>query len=303
MSSGIVLQQMLIIFLLIMTGYVVYKKGIVGAEVSRGISALVVNVCNPAILIRSSFDHDPEITNDKLLLAVLGCVVLYGVLLIASYILPRCLKTGEKWKNHYAMMCIFGNTGFIGIPLVSAVLGSQALIYVAVNNAFFNLLFYTYGIRLADKDNGRFSWKDFVNVGNVSIVLTIILFFWQPQLPVVFTSAVNHMADTTTFLAMVVIGISLARTNLVEILTQGKMYLFIAARFLLLPIGISFLLRLFIHDDMVYGVMVLMACVPVANLPLMRVEEVGGDGRVLSCGIILSTVLSILTIPVVVAFV
>lgn len=207
------------------------------------------------------------------------------------------------WKNHYAMMCLFGNTGFIGIPLVSAVLGSQALIYVAVNNAFFNLFFYTYGIRLADKENGRFHWKSFLNVGNISILLTIILFFWQPTIPVVFSSTVNHIADTTTFLAMVVIGISLARTNLAEIFTNGKMYLFIALRFLLLPIGISLLLRLFIHDAMVYGVIVLMACVPVANLPLMRVEEVGGDGRVLSCGIILSTVLSIITIPLVVAFV
>lgn len=303
MSAGIVFQQMVIIFLLIITGYIVYKKGIVGAEVSRGISALVVNVCNPAILIRSSFERDPQVTNDKLVLAVLGCVVLYSILTAASFILPRCLKVGEKWKNHYAMMCLFGNTGFIGIPLVSAVLGSQALIYVAVNNAFFNLFFYTYGIRLADKENSRFSWKSFVNVGNISIVLTILLFFWQPPIPVVFSSTVNHIADTTTFLAMVVIGISLARTNLAEIFTKGKMYLFIAARFLLLPIGISFLLRLFIHDTMVYGVMVLMACVPVANLPLMRVEEVGGDGRMLSCGIILSTVLSIITIPVVVAFV
>lgn len=303
MSTGIVFQQMVIIFLLIITGCIVYKRGIVGAEVSKGISALVVNVCNPAILIRSSFDRDPQVTNDKLVLAVLGCVVLYGILLAASFILPRCLKVGEKWKNHYAMMCLFGNTGFIGIPLVSAVLGSQALIYVAVNNAFFNLFFYTYGIRLADKENGRFHWKSFLNVGNISILLTIILFFWQPTIPVVFSSTVNHIADTTTFLAMVVIGISLARTNLAEIFTNGKMYLFIALRFLLLPIGISLLLRLFIHDAMVYGVIVLMACVPVANLPLMRVEEVGGDGRVLSCGIILSTVLSIITIPLVVAFV
>ncbi|MDC7286813.1 AEC family transporter [Blautia schinkii] len=303
MSTGIVFQQMVIIFLLIITGCIVYKRGIVGAEVSKGISALVVNVCNPAILIRSSFDRDPQVTNDKLVLAVLGCVVLYGILLAASFILPRCLKVGEMWKNHYAMMCLFGNTGFIGIPLVSAVLGSQALIYVAVNNAFFNLFFYTYGIRLADKENGRFHWKSFLNVGNISILLTIILFFWQPTIPVVFSSTVNHIADTTTFLAMVVIGISLARTNLAEIFTNGKMYLFIALRFLLLPIGISLLLRLFIHDAMVYGVIVLMACVPVANLPLMRVEEVGGDGRVLSCGIILSTVLSIITIPLVVAFV
>lgn len=303
MSAGIVLQQMLIIFILIMTGYVVYKRGMIQAEVSKGISALVVNVCNPAILIRSAFDRDPSVTYEKLLLAILGGAVVYGVLLAVSWLLPRCLKVESKWKNHYSMMCLFGNTGFIGIPLASAVLGSQSLIYVAVTNAFFNLLFYTYGIRLADGEKGKFHLRNFVNVGNFSIVLTVILFVWQPRLPQVFTSTINHMANTTTFLAMVVIGISLARTNLLEIFNQGKMYVFIVVRFLLVPVMISFLLRMFIHDNTVYGVMVLMASVPVANLPLMRVEEVGGDGRVLSCGIILSTILSLVTIPAVVAFV
>ncbi|MDO4273102.1 MAG: AEC family transporter [Eubacteriales bacterium] len=303
MSAGIVLQQMLIIFILILTGYVVYKKGIVQAEVSKGISALVVNVCNPAILIRSAFDRDPSVTYDKLILAVLGGAVVYGVLLAVSWLLPKFLRVESKWKNHYSMMCLFGNTGFIGIPLASAVLGSQALIYVAVTNAYFNLIFYTYGIRLADGDKGKFRLKNFLNVGNFSIILTIILFVWQPKLPQVFVSTIDHMANTTTFLAMIVIGISLARTNLLEIFSQGKMYLFIAVRFLAVPVIISFLLRLFIHDNTVYGVMVLMASVPVANLPLMRVEEIGGDGRVLSCGIILSTILSLVTIPLVVTFV
>lgn len=200
-------------------------------------------------------------------------------------------------------MCLFGNTGFIGIPLVSAVLGSQALIYVAVTNAYFNLLFYTYGIWLADGGKSRFSWKNFLNVGNFSIIVTIVLFVWQPKLPVVFTSTIDYMADTTTFLAMVVIGISLARTNLKSIFTEVRLYLFILLRFLALPVMISFLLRLFVKDDTVYGVMVLMASVPVANLPLMRVEETGGDGQMLSKGIILSTLLSLITIPLVTAFV
>lgn len=81
------------------------------------------------------------------------------------------------------------------------------------------------------------------------------------------------------------------------------MYGFIALKFLLLPIAVSFLLRLVIKDEVVYGVTILMAAVPVGNLPLMRVEETGGDGTMLSKGIILSTVLSLVTIPVVTLFV
>lgn len=303
MSAGIVLQQMVIIFLLIMTGYIAYKKGIVQDKAAKGISALVVNICNPALLVRSAFDHDASITYDKLFYAVLGGAILYAVLFLASWLLPKALKIEEKWRKHYSMMCLFGNTGFIGIPLVSAVFGEHAVIYVAVFNAYFNLIFYTYGIWLADGGKNSFSFKNFLNVGNLAIVLTIVIFAFQIQLPEVLTSTVNYMADTTTFLAMVVIGISLARTDLKSIFSGGKMYGFIALKFLLLPIAVSFLLRLVIKDEVVYGVTILMAAVPVGNLPLMRVEETGGDGTMLSKGIILSTVLSLVTIPVVTLFV
>lgn len=303
MSAGIVLQQMVIIFLLIMSGYIVYKKGIIQDGVSKGISALVVNVCNPALLLRSTFEHDSSITTEKLLEAVLGGLILYTILFLVSVFLPRLLKIDKKWRNHYAMMCLFGNNGFIGIPLVSAVFGSYAVIYVAVFNAFFNLIFYTYGIWLADGGKNSFSLKNFMNIGNLSIILTILIFVFQIQLPGILTSTIDYMADTTTFLAMVVIGISLAKTDLRSILSGAKTYLFIGLRFLLLPIAASFLLRRVIPDEVVYGVTILMASVPVGNLPLMRVEEVGGDGAVLSKGIILSTVLSLATIPIVTLFV
>ena len=102
MSAEIVLQQMIIIFLLIMTGYIVYKRGIIQNNVAKGISALVVNVCNPALLIRSACDHDASITYDKILYAVVGGAVLYAVLILASLFLPKLLSVGEKWKKHYA---------------------------------------------------------------------------------------------------------------------------------------------------------------------------------------------------------
>ncbi len=303
MSAGIVFQQMVIIFLLILTGYIVYRKGIVKAEISKGISALVVNVCNPAILIRSAFERDASITNENLLLAMLGCALMYVILLAASRILPGVLRVEPKWRNHYALMSIFGNTGFIGIPLVSAVLGSQALIYVAIVNAYFNLLFYTFGIWLADGSQSGFSWKNFLNIGNLSIAVTIVLFLWNVKLPVVITSTIDYIANTTTFLAMVVIGISLARTRLLDIFTEKRLYVFIVLRFLVIPVFTGFLLRMFIKDALVYGTIVLMAAVPIANLPFMRVEETGGDGTLLSKGIILSTILSLVTIPIVTSFV
>jgi hypothetical protein len=302
MSAGVVLQQMVIIFLLMMAGYVLYKKEFLKDGASAAFSSLVINVCNPALLIASSFDRDPSITNEKILLSVVAGAVVYGILLLSSVVIPAVLHVEKKCKNHYALMCIFGNTGFIGIPLIQAVLGNGALIYAAIINIFYTLFFYTYGYYLAGGEDSGFSAKNLLNIGNLSLIVTIVLFLWQPKIPEMLTSTVNYMANATTFLAMTVIGISLARAELKPIFTQPKLYAFVGLRFVLLPVLLSLILRLFIKDDLMYGVMVLLCAVPVGNMPLMRVEETGGDGTVLSQGIILSTVLAIVTVPLVTLF-
>jgi predicted permease len=302
MSSIVVLQQMVIIFILVMIGYLLYKKHILGDGASSAFSSLVIHVCNPALLIGSCFDRDPSVTNENLLWAFAAGAVVFGLLIIFSFVLPRLLRVEEKIKNHYAMMCIFGNTGFIGIPLLKAVMGDSVLIYAVIINIYYTLLFYTYGYYLAGGKNSRFQAKNLLNAGNVSLVIAIIVFLWQPKVPTMIQSAITYVSNATTFLAMTVIGISLARTNLKPIFTQVRLYLFVALRFILIPILISVVLRLFIKDDLLYGACVLLSAVPVGNLPLMRVEEEGGDGTVLSQGIILSTILSVVTIPIVTLF-
>jgi hypothetical protein len=302
MSAGIVFQQMVIICLLIMTGYVLYKREILGDGAAGAFSALVINVCNPALLVSSCFNRDASITNEKILLAAVAGAVVYAVLILSSFVIPALLRVEKKWKNHYALMCLFGNTGFIGIPLIQALLGSSALIYVVVINMYFNLFFYTYGYYLVGGENSRFSPKSLLNMGNISMVVAIVVFMLQPKVPGLVDSTLTYMSSATTLLAMLVIGINLARSDLKPIFTQLRLYGFVALRFVLVPILVAAILRIFVQDNMIYGVMVILTAVPVANLPLMRVEETGGDGTLLSQGIILSTLLSVFTIPFVTLF-
>lgn len=305
MRAGIVFQQMAMIFLLILSGYILEKKGMFPDGTSKGMSALVVNVCNPAILLVSAVNRDPSVTNEKVLLAIGAGAVMYVVLIIAGIVLPRVMHIRKMDRSHYNMMCIFGNTGFIGIPMVLAVVGSGALIYVAIINTYYNLLIYTYGYTLVDHngEKKKIQWKKILNTGSLSCILTLIIFFAKPPVPEILKETLTYMGNATTMLAMAVIGISLSRMPLKEIVSDGKLYLFIALRFVGVPVFLGFLFRLFIHDSDIYNSMVLLSAVPVGNLPLMMAEEQGVDGRLLSKGIILSTLLSIITIPIVVSFV
>lgn len=302
MSAEVVFQQMIIICLLMLTGYIIYKKGLVGDAVSPGISAIVVNVCSPAMLIHSCLERDPAITNEKLLLSLGGGAIIYAVLIASSFIIPRILRVEKKWKNHYALMCIFGNTGFIGIPLILAVLGERALIYTVVINVYYSLFFYTYGYYLAGGEDTSFQPEKLINIGNISLVIAVVLFLTQPKVPLLIEQTLGYMANATILLAILVIGISLARTDFRSIFTEKKLYLFIVLRFILTPVLLAMVLKLFIKDELMLGVLVILSAVPVGNLPLMRVEETGGDGTVLAKGTILSTVLAVITVPIVTLF-
>lgn len=303
MSTGVVFQQMMVIFLIVLVGYISHKTGIVQEGASKSLSALVINVCNPAVIIGSALSRDDSITYQNIILAVIAGFVVYLILFVASLIIPKLLRVEAKWKNHYALMCVFGNSAFIGIPVVSAVLGQSALFYVSIMIVYFNLFFYTYGLALCDGSVKDFSFKNFLNTGNVAIIIMLIVFILNIQLPTVISDTLTHMANATTFLAVLVIGINLAHTKILSIFTEKKLYLFVLLRFVLLPIGASFILKLFIQDPLIYGVMIIMMAVPVANSPLMRMEETGGDSSLLSKGVIFSTVCALVTIPIVTLFV
>ena len=303
MSAGVVVQQMIVIFLVVLAGYISYKKKVIQDGVSKSLSALVINVCSPAVIIGSALSRDESITYENMMIATIAGFVLYFIFFLSSFIIPKILRVEKEWKNHYALMSLFGNQACIGIPVVSAVLGENALFYVSIMIVYFNIMFYTYGLVLCEGGSSNFSFKNFINAGNISIIIMLVIFFFDLKLPTVLSDALGHMANATTFLALVVVGINLAQTKLISIFTNVKLYWFVLLRFVLLPIGISFILRIFVKDPLIYGVMILMAAMPVANSPLMRVEEIGGDGKLLSQGVVFSTVCALVTIPLVTLFV
>lgn len=301
MNPGIILQQMCIIFLLILTGYYLSKKGILTEDAGKDLSAIVVNLCNPALTISSVTGSDSSITIEKALLAAVVAAAMYGMLVLLANVIPLVMRENSSRRGHYGMLVLFGNTGFIGIPVVSAVLGTEYLIYVVIVGIFYNILAYTYGEYLVTKGQEghqmKFTPSKLVNAGTVSGAIGIFIFVVRPELPVIFTDTIGYVGRATTFLSMLVIGISLAHQPLREIFGDKKMYVFCVLRYFVVASVFGLVLRQFVHDEMLCATMTLMVAMPAGNLPLMMAEEKGIDGSILSKGIVLSTVLSLVTIP------
>lgn len=321
MNIEIVLQQMIIIFILIVLGAFLYHKTMLSDASSKQISGIIINLCNPALLLCSAFDSGPKVTGGELLTGALIVIIAYSVLILSSFLIPYLLHTKKEEHYIYHLLTIYGNVGFIGIPLASAVLGSGSLIYVSLSNLVYNILIYTHGIttirtaagknaKVSDKKEteGIFSrflllTKKFINIGTVSAVLTIILYLCDFQIPVVFSDTLSYVGRSTTFLSMLVLGVSVAQITPPYVFAHGRLYLFALLRQILIPVACIFLFRLITDNALIISTTALMLAVPAGNMPLILSKEYELDTTVISRGIILSTLLSLITIPIVTLFV
>lgn len=329
MSITIVLEQMIIIMILILTGVFLYRKKMISEETSRQISGLIVNITNPAILICSAFDDTPKLSVHELGVGMCVFLLSYAVLIIFAYLIPLILRIPSKERYSYHMLTVFGNVGFIGIPLASAVLGPGCLIFVSMSNLIYNILVYTFGLSTlknaaskqrsescssgsqpsdgqipsADIKGSESIFRRLINAGTVSALLTVIFYLGNFKVPSIISSTLTYAGRTTTFLSMLVLGVSVAQMALKDIFSQPKLYVFTLLRQILLPIGFTLILSRFITAPLILNTCALLLAVPAGNMPLMLSKQLGVDESTISRGIILTTILSLATIPLVSLFI
>lgn len=319
MSITVVLQQMVIIFILIGIGMILFRRGLLSEEGSKQLSGLIINVTNPALLICSALEDGPKASLLELGIALAVYAAVFAILIAVGFLIPCLLRVPKDLHYAYQMLTIFGNVGFIGIPLASAVLGSQSLIYVSIFNLLFNLLIYTLGISLLQRaargqaegnaagsagqsksesplpPAGRL--QKLVNAGTISAALTVIFYLGDFPVPVILSSALSYTGRATTLLSMLVLGVSVAQIAPKEIFSHPKLYLFTLIRQILVPIGCLLMMRRLIDNPLILNTMLLMAAVPAANMPLMLAKQLDMETDSISQGIILTTVLSLVTVP------
>lgn len=312
MSITVVLQQMVIIFILIGIGMILYRRGMLSENSSKQISGLIINVTNPALLICSALEDGPKASLRELGTALAAYAFIFAILIGLGFLLPYVLRIPRAIHYTYQMLTVFGNVGFIGIPLASAVLGSESLIYVSIFNLLFNLLIYTFGISLLQWAAGQTKegaaataghsasgrLRKLVNAGTVSAAVTILFYLGNFPVPVIISSALSYTGRATTLLSMLVLGVSVAQMSPKNIFSHPKLYVFTLLRQILVPIGCVLLMRIFIDNRLILNTLLLMVAVPAANMPLMLAKQMDMETESISQGIILTTVLSLVTVPV-----
>lgn len=305
MSIAVVLEQMTMIFILLLTGFFLYKRNIISPHASKDFSALVVNVCSPGLVIVSMFNDLTSVSKDSVILVGLISIIFYLFLIVFGYFLIKLLKLPASLKDAYVLMTVFGNVGFIGIPVALAIIGPESMVYVIVFNFFFNVFIFTFGIMLLKKGGAenKMSWKDYLSPGLVACIIAFPIYWFNIRLPGEVETLAGYYGNACTLLSMLVIGISLAQIKAAQVVKNKKLLLFVFLRFFLFPVLLALALKPLLPDLVMRSTVVLMAALPAGNMPAMLCEQYGKDSKPIAEGIIVSTLFSVATITITFLFV
>ena len=299
MTIGLtVLLQVGIMFLIIVVGAVCYKTHLVTDAAGSELSNLLLYVVNPAIML-SAFQKPFEPRLAKGLLVAFGLAAIsHAVAIAVSYLAIR--KKQPQYKvERYAV--IYSNCGFMAIPLINAVLGQDGVFYASAYIVVFNLLTWTQGVFMM---TGRRDLKSLATLLTsptiISIVAGLILFFAGIQLPAILGQPVELIANLNTPLAMIAIGISIAQTDLLKTLRTPRLYLVSALRLLAVPAMMLVVLRLLPADGTIELTNLIATACPVGASCLLFATRFGQDSRYASQVTAVSTLFSLLTIPLIV---
>jgi len=279
------------------------------------LSRIVVNICNPLLVISGVFGKDKSDAGPLLIQDILLVILCYGLLTILGIVFSIVLNPKKSHKKVYRLMTIFPNAGFMGIPVISSIYGEESVIYILFYMLAYNIILYTYGMilaRQAGADNGNEitvkksfteDLKKMLNPGVIGSIAAIIIFACQIRVPDAAASFCKYFGDATIPLSMMLIGISIAKVELKSVFSDWRLYIYTILRMLIIPIILILILKPILPvNDMIFGVFALEFAMPIGTILTLVAEENGADSTCCTNGIILTTLASIITIPIVSMF-
>ena len=296
------------ICILVAIGIFLFKRGVVDNITSKKLSAIVVDVCNPALIMGSILSGNMTATHKDLLTAALLGALFYGFMVALGFIIPLILRAKRDDRKFYNLMTVYTNTGFLGIPVAKAILPANAILYVIVINIFYSLLFYTHGMFILGRgketrEGGAVQKKrnpllNLISPGTIMSVLSLVVFWFNIKLPPILANTIEYVGNATIFLSMTLLGVFIARSKIASSLKNVRIWIYILIRMIIIPVAIVFLMRALKFDPTATLAMCLMASVPVGNLPMIQAEKIGENTDILSSGIAVTTIVSGVTITV-----
>ncbi len=298
----VLVQQMIVLFIMIGIGFICGKKKFITNEFAKNLSWLVVNVATPAMILAAGMNDESSIRGGDLAFAFLVTALVYVFLIAISFVLLPLVRVPSEDESVYRVMTIFTNIGFMGLPILQAAYGDEAVLYGSLFQFPFNFLIYTYGIAALRGESafkGGFKLSKFLNAGIISCIISLTIYIVRIPMPDFVVSCAKGLGSLAAPLSMMVIGQSLTQIDLKEMFSDIRLWLFSLIKLTLVPALGVFLLGFFVKDRLLLIVCLIMMATPIGSMCAMLPQQYGGNYKLAAKGVALSTLLSVVTIPLV----
>lgn len=305
-STNVFLHEMLTLYCIAILGWVARKKNILGQESVAVLTQLLLYITLPALILYSlNIELSTKFLQDFFWLIMISAYVSILSAIIAAYFSKKATLPAYQ-KSAYEGLMIFGNQGFIGYAVSYILLEEQGIIYLTVFNVSYLVFIWAYGIHLFTRKKNVVNWRAvLVNPGILSTAIGLILLFLPFTWPVFAAKTLESVGKMTVPLSMILIGALVSNVQLKTFFASVKnMHLWISScfrllfvpllilPFALLPIPFPVLMTAFIVSGM-----------PSAPTICIYAQKYGGDSLFASLGVLLTTALCIMTIPLLYFFI
>lgn len=292
----IISNQIMKMFLILILGFFCYRIKLIDHQGNKTLSNLLLMVVNPLLIFDSFLQKfTPEILRGFLIAILLGFLSHFVGIAAGSLFFSK--KSSPDY-NVEQFSCVYSNCGFMGIPLVNSIFGSQGVIYLTAYMLAFNVLSWTHGLFLITGNaSPKQMKKGLTSPAMIGTLMGLVLFLTQLKLPSLLADTIDYITAMNTPMAMMIAGISLAETDFLGALKNKRLYLVSAVKLLLLPLVMLGIFSLLPADSTVLCTILIATACPAATTCTMFALRYNANYQYASEIFAFSTILSLATIP------
>ena len=303
MALGEVLNSLALIVTMMLPGFILEKFKIFKEKFYDGLSFLAVNLFIPALIIDCmQTDYSPELIGDLGKTFVLWLPMLVFAAVI-SFAFTKYFKYGKKQLTLAMCMLMVPNTGFVGIPLIGQLYGEESLFFASACEIVGDLFLYSAvftAISAAAGRQSKISFKSlFLNPPIIALAIGLVLFLSGIKLPSFLGGTISKLNGCTAPIALFVLGSRLGTFSLKDFFGDKRIYVLCLLRLIVMPVFAFIILRIFMADTSLFSkVFILMQGMPAATVTTIVAQTYNSDADFAAKGVMLSTILSLVTLPV-----
>lgn len=293
----ITMQQVTILFLVLLVGYVGVRGKLLKMESKKAFSELLMNIVVPAMVVDSYMsEFDPSVFSNLLLTFALG-IMTHVIAIVVTLVVTR-KKTGAD-AQIFKFACILSNAGYMGFPLIRALYGAEGLLYASAFVTIFTITLWTVGYALVsgEVDKKRVVKSICTQPAIIAVVVGLTIYIGQIPVPELIAKPINLVGSMNTPLSMLITGMLIAGSDVKRMISDKRQFQIVFIRMLLIP-AVSFLaLKLIGLQNMVVNVVLLLEACPTAAVTSVMAVQFGHDEELAAGAVVITTFLSIFTLP------